>query len=80
VKRDLSPLEVPLSRVEAGPEKAFDGQVYRSRSMKVDGEVDNSISSKTENRKELETTVVEGVTDERWTRVGESVGRHYSTK
>lgn len=80
VKRDLSPLEVPLSRVETGPEKAFDGEVYRSRSMKVDGEVDHSIGSKTENRKELETTVVEGVTDERWTRVGESVGRHYSTK
>ena len=73
---DLPSLEVSLTRVETGSEEALDGEVHGSRGVEVDGEVDDTVGACPEDGEELQTTVVEGVTDERRPRGCKGVVRH----
>ena len=76
VQSNLPSLEVPLSRVESGTKKALDGEVDGRGGVQVHSEVDNAVCAHAEDRKELETAIVERMADERRTRVGEGLVGH----
>ena len=61
---DLSTLEMPLPRVKSSAKQALDCEVDGFRRMQVDGEVYDAIGSKTKNREEFQSTIVQGVSDE----------------
>jgi len=50
VQGDFSPLEVPLSRIKARTEETFDSEIDGFGSVKVDSEVDDTVSAETEDR------------------------------
>lgn len=76
VQGNLSPLEVPLAAVEAGTKEAFHSKVDGFRSVKIDGEVNDTVSTEPEDGEELEAAVVDGVADEVTAGGSESVGWH----
>ena len=76
MKGDLAALKVALSRVEARTEKTFDREVDGFWCVQVDGEINNTVGTETEDGEKFEAAVVDAVTDEVTTGRGKGVGRH----
>jgi hypothetical protein len=59
MQSDLSPLEVPLSCVEAMPSQALDRSVTRGVDAGIDADVDDAVCAGANDRHELDATIVD---------------------